>query len=111
MQIFRRHSRCPGLKLPARNGHLACAFRQRCAAEGLTGVYIGPPRLAAALIESAAIDYCFHYLAPKYLCDASAVGMGSARATQTMDAAIQLTNLRRATLATTAWCADFLNHL
>ena len=96
-------------KLPEREGHLCLqAFRQRCAAEGLIGVYIEPgPRLATALIESAAVDYCFHYLAPKYLSDAAAAGMGSARQRNPWMRRSLSPVCAGRSWGTTAWCAGF----
>lgn len=74
-------------------------FRQRCAAEGIFGVYVETgPRLATALLEHGRADYAFVYQAPKFICDAAAPGIGTPRNTESMDAAIRLGNLRLDTL-------------
>lgn len=85
-------------QLPECNGHIdLVAFRDRCAAENIYGVYIEPgPGLASALIEEQAIEYLFHYIAPKYMSDAQAAGIGRGRQTEHMDAAIQLKQVHHA---------------
>lgn len=85
-------------QLPEHNGHIdLAAFRKRCAEEGIYGVYLEPgPRLASALIEERAVDYLFHYIAPKYMSDAQSAGIGRMRQTEHMDAAIQLEEVRHA---------------
>lgn len=71
------------------------AFRRRCAAEGIFGVYVETgPRLATALLEEGLADYGFIYQAPKLMCDAASPGIGSLRNTQSMEAAIHLRDLR-----------------
>lgn len=52
-------------ELPHPNGTLDwAAFRARCAAEGICGVYLEPgPTLTAALIADREADYLFHYYA------------------------------------------------
>ena len=84
-------------QVPEVDGHLDLeAFATRCANEEVYGIYIEPgPRLATALLESGSLDYLFHYVAPKYMSDAAASGVGSVRATQSMDAAIHLTSVRQ----------------
>lgn len=74
-------------QLPETDGHLdLSAFRQRCYRESICGVYLEPgPSWASALIEQRAIDYIFHYLAPKYLCDSEGLGCGSPRQTQSLN--------------------------
>ncbi len=85
-------------QLPEHNGHIdLTAFRERCATEQIYGVYFEPgPGLASALIEEHAIDYLFHYIAPKYMSDAQAAGIGRVRQTEHMDAAIQLKQVQHA---------------
>ena len=53
-------------ELPHPEGRLDwAAFRARCAAEGIYGVYLEPgPTLSAALLAQAEVDYLFHYIAP-----------------------------------------------
>ena len=98
-------------QLPEVGGHLCMdAFAQRCAAESIYAVYIEPgPRFATALIESGAVDYLFHYVAPKYMSDAAASGVGSARNTQSMAAAIQLSEIRQESFGEDRLVRGFLN--
>jgi diaminohydroxyphosphoribosylaminopyrimidine deaminase/5-amino-6-(5-phosphoribosylamino)uracil reductase len=58
-------------RLPLVDGHLdLSAFRQRCYSEEICGVYMEPgPTLFNALIQQRKVDYLFHYIAQKYLCD------------------------------------------
>lgn len=82
------------------DGHLDWqSFRERCAAEGIAGLYVETgPRLATALIEKQKVDYLYLYQAPKFMSDCAAVGIGSARHTQTMSDAIHLKGVKRAIL-------------
>ena len=79
-------------QLPVCKGHLDLdAFRTRCIDGGINGVYIEPgPRWASALLKEGQIDYLFHYLAPKYLVDSEASGMGQPRATTSIKEATHL---------------------
>lgn len=99
-------------QLPEVNGHLDLkAFAERCSREDIYAVYIEPgPRFATALIESRSVDYLFHYVAPKYMSDAAASGVGSQRETQSMDAAIQLTTVRQDSFGEDRLVRGFLNH-
>ena len=58
-------------RLPLVEGHLDfSAFCERCYSEEICGVYMEPgPTLYNALIKERKIDYLFHYIAQKYLCD------------------------------------------
>lgn len=83
-------------RLP-RQGDYFCwdAFRQRCSEADLIGIYVETgPRLATAMLERGIADYGFIYQAPKFLCDAASPGIGSTRHTQSMDGAVQLSDLR-----------------
>lgn len=82
--------------LPAKDGHLDwAAFRQRCAEEGIAGVYIETgPKLATALIESHKVDYLFIYKAAKFIADSAAVGIGSDRQTASMNEAFVLQDVQ-----------------
>lgn len=82
--------------LPEENGYFDwAAFRQRCAAEGIFGVYVETgPRLATVMLEAGLADYCFVYQAPKFLSDAASPGIGTERNTHSMDAALRLKDLR-----------------
>lgn len=85
-------------QLPERDGHLDLdAFVARCAVESITGVYIeSGPRLLSSLLEQGCADYLFHYLAPRYLSDACAVGVGTERNTCSMDQTYDLVGMQSA---------------
>jgi diaminohydroxyphosphoribosylaminopyrimidine deaminase/5-amino-6-(5-phosphoribosylamino)uracil reductase len=78
------------------SGHLDWeAFRKCCAESGICGVYVEVgPTLATRVIEGGLVDYLFIYQAPKLMCDAAAVGIGSSRQTQVMEDAFTLRELR-----------------
>ncbi|MDP4694681.1 MAG: hypothetical protein NWS00_09040, partial [Opitutales bacterium] len=82
------------------DGHLDWqVFRERCAGEGIIGLYIETgPRLATALLEKRKVDYLYLYQAPKFMSDCAAVGIGSARHTNSMSEAIKLSGVQRAIL-------------
>lgn len=82
------------------DGHLDWqVFRERCAAEGIIGLYIETgPRLATALLEKRKLDYLYIYQAPKFMSDCAAAGIGSARHTKSMSEAIELSGVQRALL-------------
>ncbi|MGZ0654636.1 bifunctional diaminohydroxyphosphoribosylaminopyrimidine deaminase/5-amino-6-(5-phosphoribosylamino)uracil reductase RibD [Coraliomargarita sp. W4R72] len=84
--------------LPELNGHLDWrAFRARCVEAGICGVYVEVgPTLATRVIEGDLADYLFIYQAPKLMSDASSLGLGSRRNTQTMDEVFALRELRLA---------------
>jgi diaminohydroxyphosphoribosylaminopyrimidine deaminase/5-amino-6-(5-phosphoribosylamino)uracil reductase len=86
--------------LPEVDGHLDWgAFRQRCADEGICGVYVeAGPLLASSLLERQLVDYAFIYQAPKFMSDCATPGIGSARETQSMRDALQLTKVQHAIL-------------
>ncbi|MGB0745309.1 MAG: RibD family protein, partial [Opitutales bacterium] len=83
-------------ELPDSGGHLDFeAFRQRCAQEGICGVYIEcGPAMATALLEAHKADYVFIYKAAKFMVDSAARGIGSERQTTTMADAIQLKEVK-----------------
>jgi diaminohydroxyphosphoribosylaminopyrimidine deaminase/5-amino-6-(5-phosphoribosylamino)uracil reductase len=82
--------------LPEKDGYFDwAALRQRCASEGVFGIYVETgPRLATVMLEAGLADYCFVYQAPKFLSDAASPGIGTERNTQSMDAALCLKDLR-----------------
>jgi diaminohydroxyphosphoribosylaminopyrimidine deaminase/5-amino-6-(5-phosphoribosylamino)uracil reductase len=86
--------------LPMQDGYFDWSvFRQRCMDAGICGVYVETgPQFATVLLEGGGADYAFVYQAPKFLCDASAPGIGSARQTESMGAAIRLRHLKLDTL-------------
>ncbi len=79
-------------QLPESNGHLDLeAFRQRCAAEAIHGIYFETgPRWTSALLANKSIDYLFHYIAPKYMADSESPGIGLDRKTTSLAEAISL---------------------
>ncbi|HKK18512.1 MAG TPA: RibD family protein, partial [Opitutales bacterium] len=83
-------------ELPEDEGHIDwAAFGERCAKEGICGVYIEcGPALATEVIESARVDYLFIYKAPKFMADSRARGIGSERGTKTMEEALHLEGVR-----------------
>lgn len=92
------------------DGHLdLSAFRNRCAREGIVGVYIEcGPSLATSLIEGRLVDYLFSYQAPKFMSDFVAKGIGSERTTQSMDQAIELVKVRHAIVGEDVLTRGFL---
>ncbi|MGC6455860.1 MAG: bifunctional diaminohydroxyphosphoribosylaminopyrimidine deaminase/5-amino-6-(5-phosphoribosylamino)uracil reductase RibD [Coraliomargaritaceae bacterium] len=88
-------------QLPEKENHLDLnAFRSRCAEEGIHGVYIEPgPRWASALIAEQSVDYFFHYIAPKYLVDTSALGIHKKRNTQSINEAFSLSRIQNESFA------------
>jgi diaminohydroxyphosphoribosylaminopyrimidine deaminase/5-amino-6-(5-phosphoribosylamino)uracil reductase len=89
-----------GWELPEVNGLIdLLAFRERCASEGINGVYFeAGPKMASTLLEQSLVDYAFVYKAPKLLNDSVSQSMGSLRSTESMGEAIQLKNVRHAVL-------------
>lgn len=87
-------------ELPGDRGHIDwCAFRERCAREAVCGVYIEcGPSLATEVIESGKVDYLFIYKAPKFMADLATPGIGSRRATSSMQDALSLEDVRHAIL-------------
>ncbi|MFT4900790.1 MAG: diaminohydroxyphosphoribosylaminopyrimidine deaminase [Lentimonas sp.] len=78
-------------------GHLdLVVFKQRCAQAEIYGVYIETgPAWATGLIEQRGVDYLFIYQAPKFMSDACAPGIGTPRNTGSMQAAIELTQIKQ----------------
>lgn len=97
--------------LPEAKGHLEWqAFRARCVAEGICGVYVEVgPTLATRVIEGGLADYLFIYQAPKLMSDAAAPGIGSLRNTQIMDEVFALRELRMAHFGNDHLIRGFLN--
>lgn len=83
-------------ELPEVDGHLDWeVFLQRCADEGLCGVYVETgPTLASSILERRLADYAFIYQAPKFMSDCATPGIGTERDTQTMRDALKLGDVR-----------------
>lgn len=79
-------------ELPEERGHIDwSAFRDRCAKQGICGVYLEcGPSLATEVIEGTKADYLFVYKAAKFMADKAAKGIGSERQTTSMSDAFQL---------------------
>ena len=84
-------------QLPEKAGHINLeAFRQRCAAEGIHAVYLETgPRWTSALLADQSVDYLFHYIAPKYMADSAAPGIGQSRETTSITEAISVHKQRQ----------------
>jgi diaminohydroxyphosphoribosylaminopyrimidine deaminase/5-amino-6-(5-phosphoribosylamino)uracil reductase len=97
--------------LPEANGHLDWqAFRTRCTAAGIYGVYVEVgPNLATRVIEGALADYIFIYQAPLLMSDASSLGLGSLRNSQSMEEVFALRELRFANLGDDRLTRGFLS--
>ena len=75
------------------------AFRNRCAQEGITAVYIeGGSELLASFLKSKQLDYLFAYRAPMILADQSAPQAFSGMAPETLDEALALHTVQHASL-------------
>lgn len=98
-EALKANVRQRGLKLweiPSLEGRLDLgAFVQKLKEAGLIGLYLeAGPGLTTSLLEHQQIDYLLHYVAPKYMSDTDSPGIGSARATQSMEASIQLKTVK-----------------
>lgn len=77
-------------ELPEVDGRLdLTAFRERCAAESIYGVYFeAGPEMASSLFQKQFVDYAFIYKAPKLMNDSETLAMGFSRSTKTMHEAL-----------------------
>lgn len=74
------------------------AFRERCAAEEITGVYVeGGPQLLSELLHAREIDYLFAYRAPLLFADDRAKSVIRGLRTEKLDQAIRLDHVHHAT--------------
>ncbi len=85
-------------RLPAVNGRVSpAAFRGKCAAEGVCGVYIeGGAQLLSEFLAAREIDYLFAYRAPVFLADQRAQGAMRGLRTERLDLAIRLEDVHHA---------------
>lgn len=85
-------------RLPAVNGRVSpAAFRKKCAAEGVCGVYMeGGAQLLSEFLAAREIDYLFAYRAPVFLADQRAQGAMRGLRTERLDLALRLENVRHA---------------
>ena len=99
-------------ELPEVNGHIdLLAFRERCAHEGIYGVYFeAGPKMASNLFGQQFVNYAFFYKAPKLLNDSATPGMGNLRSTESMDEALQLENIRHTVLGEDILVRGYVNY-
>lgn len=70
-------------------------FRQRCAAEGITGVFFeGGAQLLSELLQARELDYLFAYQAPVLLADDKGKGILRGLRTETLSQAIRLEQVK-----------------
>lgn len=70
-------------------------FRQRCAAEGITGVFFeGGAQLLSELLQGRALDYLFVYHAPVLFADEKSKGIFRGLRTETLANAIRLERVK-----------------
>lgn len=70
-------------------------FRQRCVAEGITGVFFeGGAQLLSELLQARELDYLFAYQAPVLLADDKGKGILRGLRTETLSQAIRLGEVR-----------------
>ncbi len=75
------------------------AFRERCRAEGIGGVYFeGGTQLVSELIGSRQMDYLFVYRAPLLLADDKALTLFRGLRTDSLEQAVRMVNVRHAVL-------------
>lgn len=75
----------------------AAAFRQRCATEGITGVYVeGGAQVLSELLHSREIDYLFAYRAPLLFADDRARPVMRGLRTEKLEHAVRLERVRHA---------------
>ena len=83
-------------QLPTGAANFWALFKQKCAAAGICGVYIETgPTLLRSLLHHSAVDYLFHYQAPRLLADSEAAQAFSGRVTEKLADALQLHSVRR----------------
>ncbi|MDR2863633.1 MAG: bifunctional diaminohydroxyphosphoribosylaminopyrimidine deaminase/5-amino-6-(5-phosphoribosylamino)uracil reductase RibD [Puniceicoccales bacterium] len=75
------------------------AFKQKCAAAGLTGVLVeGGGTFSGAWLKARAADYLFHYTAPKVLADTEALPAFAGAPCPALEKAFTLQHIRHAVL-------------
>lgn len=85
--------------LPSANTQVPIgAFRERCAAEGIVGVYFeGGPRLLSEIIRERQLDYLFSYRAPLLFGDDRAPSVVRGLRTEKLVQGLRLENVRHGT--------------
>ncbi len=94
------------------DGHVdLTAFRERCAAESIYGIYFeAGPQMASNLIDKQFVDYAFFYKAPKLLNDSATPGMGNLRSTESMGDAFRLSCVRHTVLGEDILIRGYINY-
>jgi diaminohydroxyphosphoribosylaminopyrimidine deaminase/5-amino-6-(5-phosphoribosylamino)uracil reductase len=86
-------------------------FRQRCATEGITGVFFeGGAQLLSELLQSRELDYLFTYHAPVLFADDKGKSILRGLRTETMEQAVRLTGVRHELLGDDALMRGFLQY-
>jgi len=85
--------------LPGIDGRISFpAFRERCAQEGILGVYVeGGAQVLSEMLHAREIDYLFAYRAPLLLADDRAKPLTRGLRTEKLDQAIRLERVHHAT--------------
>lgn len=87
------------------------AFKTLCYQSGIHGVWFeGGNTLLSHLLAERALDYLFHYRAPKLFADASALPAFSGQAPETVAQAIELKNIRHTIFAEDQLIRGFLKY-
>jgi diaminohydroxyphosphoribosylaminopyrimidine deaminase / 5-amino-6-(5-phosphoribosylamino)uracil reductase len=74
-------------------------FRQRCAEEGIVGVYFeGGSRLLSEMMQNREIDYLFCYRAPLLFADDKAKAVLRGLRTEKIDQAVRLAQVKHSSL-------------
>lgn len=96
--------------LPEAHGRVSLrAFRERCAAEGITGVLVeGGSQLTSDLLAAREIDYLFAYRAPVLLADDRAKPVLRGLRVERLEQAIRLEHVRHATFGDDALMRGFV---
>jgi len=86
-------------------------FRQRCAQEGITGVFFeGGAQLLSELLQARELDYLFTYHAPVLFADDKGKGVFRGLRTETLAQAIRLERVRHETLGDDSLMRGFVKY-
>ncbi len=87
------------------------AFRDRCKAEGIVGVYLeGGSTLLSSFLHERQLDYLFSYRAPKILADHESVPAFGGGTRPRMDEAIQLHSVHQAAFGNDQLLRGFVHY-
>ncbi len=98
--------------LPAQSPKVNFAdFRQRCAEEGITGVFFeGGAQLLSELLQARELDYLFTYHAPVLFADDKGKSILRGLRTETLENAIRLTQVRHGVLGDDSLMRGFVHY-